>query len=134
MTATNGRVLDADDVELQPVPRTRGAHKAVLIGPDDGAPNFATRRFLLEPGGRIPAHRHPDIEHEQYVLSGEMTLGLDDETVSVGAGEAVFIPAETVHWYENRSDEPVEFVCMVPNTDVYETDWLEELDDATPED
>ncbi len=127
MSKPRGYVRDADDVELEPVPRTRGAHKAVLVGPDDGAPNFATRRFVLEPGGRIPAHRHPDIEHEQYVLQGTMTLGLDDETVEAEAGEAVFIPAGTVHWYDNETDEPVEFLCVVPNTETYETEWLEEL-------
>jgi quercetin dioxygenase-like cupin family protein len=100
---------------------------AVLIGEADGAPNFAKRRFVLEPGGRIPAHRHPDIEHEQFVVRGEMTLGLDDETVTAKAGDVVFIPAQTVHWYQNDGEEPCEFLCTVPITEEYETEWLEEL-------
>lgn len=120
------QVQSAETPSLEPVPRTRGAHKATLIGEADGAPNFAKRRFLLEPGGRIPAHRHPDIEHEQYVLAGDMELGLGDRTVTVSAGETVFIPAGTAHWYENHGDEPVEFLCTVPITDEYETEWLEE--------
>ena len=123
----DANVQSADARPLEPVPRTRGAHKAVLIGDEDGAPNFATRRFLLEPGGRIPAHRHPDIEHEQYILAGQMQLGLDDRTVTAEAGDTVFIPAGTVHWYENTTDEPVEFLCAVPITEDYTTEWLEEL-------
>jgi len=119
-------VYSSESRELEPVSRTRGARKAELIGASEGAPNFATRRFVLEPGARIPAHRHPDIEHEQYVVSGEITLGLGDESELARAGDVVFIPAETVHWYENRTDEPAEFLCTVPITEEYETEWLEE--------
>lgn len=126
----SGYVLDPADRELKPVPRARGTHMAVLIGAEDGAPNFAKRLFHLEPGARIPAHRHPNIEHEQVVLKGEMTLGLDDETHTVRAGEVVFIPATCAHWYHNHGSEPCEFLCTVPITDTYETEWLEEPPDG----
>ncbi|HGY09828.1 MAG TPA: cupin domain-containing protein [Oceanithermus profundus] len=118
-------VRRAADVPKKPVAKGRGAYLQVLVGPDDGAPHFILRRFTLEPGGRIPAHRHPTIEHEQFVLRGRMVLGLDDEEREVAAGEAVFIPAGTVHWYENRSSEPVEFLCVIPKTKEYETEWLD---------
>lgn len=108
-----------------PVDRARGASMQVLIGPDAGAPNFITRKFTLEPGGRIPAHRHPDIEHEQYVLRGRMHIGVDGEEHQVEAGQAIFLPAGSTHWYENRGDEPVEFLCIVPKTKEYATEWLE---------
>lgn len=119
-------IYGSESREPQPVPRTRGAKKAELIGESDGAPNFAKRRFVLEPGARIPEHLHPDIEHEQYVLTGEITLGLDGETEVAGEGDVVFIPAETPHWYENRTDERAEFLCTVPITEDYATEWLEE--------
>jgi quercetin dioxygenase-like cupin family protein len=110
---------------LNPVERSPGATIQILLGPDDGAPRFATRRFTLEPGARIPCHRHTSIEHEQVVMEGTMVLGLDDEVVEVGAGDCVFIPAGVAHWYENRSDAVVRFLCMVPITDDYQTEWLE---------
>ena len=119
-------VLDPSARELKPVPRTRGARIAVLIGAEDGAPNFAKRLFVLEPDARIPAHRHPDIEHEQVMLKGEMTLGLDDETIVAKAGQVMFIPAQCVHWYHNHTDSPCEFLCTVPITEDYSTEWLEE--------
>lgn len=119
-------VLHPEDRAPQPVSRARGARMAVLIGPADGAPHFAKRRFVLEPDARIPAHRHPDIEHEQVVTVGEMTLGLGDETVVAKAGDVVFIPAQTVHWYHNHTDRPCEFLCTVPITDSYTTEWLED--------
>ena len=107
------------------VDRARGATIQVLLGPDDGVPRFVTRRFTLAPGGRIPCHRHADIEHEQVVLEGEMVLSLDGEEHTVRQGDCIFIPAGVAHWYENRTPAPVRFLCMVPRTDTYETDWLE---------
>jgi len=109
-----------------PVRKARGARMAVLIGPEQGAPNFITRRFLLAPGARIPAHRHPTIEHEQVMIRGEMVLGIGDEVRTVRAGDAMYLPAGCAHWYENRTAEEVEFLCVIPNTKDYATEWLEE--------
>lgn len=119
-------VRSAAGVPKKPVAKGKGAYLQVLIGPEDGAPNFILRRFTLEPGGRIPAHRHPTIEHEQFVLKGSMTIGLDGEEHVASAGQAVFIPAGVAHWYENRGSEPVEFLCVIPKTKEYETEWLDD--------
>ena len=121
------RALDA--VEEVTVPRCRGASLKVLLGPEIGAPNFITRHFTLAPGGRIPCHRHDDIEHEQVVLEGKMVIGLDARESEVGPGDSIFIPAGVSHWYENRSDAAVRFLCVVPRTDDYQTEWLEEAAD-----
>lgn len=119
-------VRTIESVAKNEVERSRGASIQVLLGPDDAVPTFATRCFTLEPGGRIPCHRHPTIEHEQVVLDGEMTIGLDDEVVGVRRGDCIFIPAGVAHWYENRGSSPVRFLCMVPLTERYETLWLED--------
>ncbi len=113
------------EMKLVPVLRARGARMAVLIGPDDGASHFAMRRFFLAPGGRIPRHLHEAAEHEQVVLRGELVIGLNDEVQTVRAGDTVFIPAGTAHWYENRGAEEAEFICVVPCTSAYSTEWLE---------
>lgn len=112
-------------VKAEPVTRSRGAAIQILIGPADGAPSFVTRRFTLAPGGRIPRHLHDSIEHEQVMLEGVMVLGLGEREVEVRAGDAIFIPAGTAHWYENRSAETAVFLCMVPSTSDYSTEWLE---------
>ena len=118
-------IRDAAAVTPQPVERTRGTAIQILIGPADGAPNFMTRRFTIDPGGRIPRHRHDSIEHEQVMLAGTMTIGLDRREVDVTSGDSIFIPAGVAHGYENRTDEPVAFLCMVPITTDYQTEWLE---------
>jgi quercetin dioxygenase-like cupin family protein len=97
----------------------------VVLGPDDGTPHFITRCFTITPGGRVPRHSHDTIEHEQVVLEGAMTVGLDDSEVEVAAGDCLFIPAGVSHWYENRGAIQVQFLCVVPRTDDYQTTWLE---------
>ncbi len=106
-------VRHSDDVPREPIGAGRGAERQVLIGPDEG-PNFAMRRFIMAPGGGIPLHTNT-VEHEQYVLRGSARIVVGEETHEVRAGDVVFIPAGTPHSYEVTSDEPFEFLCVVPN-------------------
>lgn len=113
----------ADDVSGQPVEAGRGTTRQVLIGPDD-APNFALRRFTMEPGGGMPRHTNR-VEHEQYVLRGRATVTIGDDEITVEAGDVVYIPAGVPHSYRAEGDEPFQFLCTVPN----EPDRIELLDD-----
>jgi len=90
-----------------------GTTRQVLIGPDE-APHFALRRFIMQPGGGMPAHTNT-VEHEQYVLRGRARVGIGDQVHEVRAGDVVFIPAGMPHWYQAREGEPFEFLCVVPN-------------------
>jgi len=109
-------IVRGDDVDDEPVDAAAGLSKGVLIDERDGAPNFAMRRFVLDPGAEVPRHTNA-VEHEQYVLAGEYTVGIDGEERTVAAGDALLIPAGAVHWYRNDGDEPGAFVCVVPNGD-----------------
>ena len=105
------------------VGRSQGATIQVLLGPDDGVPNFHTRRFTLEPGGWIPEHMHPSIEHEQVMLEGEMVLVLDGVEKTAKPGDCMYIPAGCWHSYRNEGEVPVRFLCMVPVTASYDTEF-----------
>ena len=98
----------------------------------DGAPNFELRKFTIKPGGSIPRHYHPDIEHEQYVLSGDYQVGIGEEVHRVKEGDSLFIPAGTIHWYDNKGKEAAEFLCIVPKKDRYDAVYLEEAVSASP--
>jgi quercetin dioxygenase-like cupin family protein len=87
--------------------------RQVLISSNEG-PNFAMRRFIMEPGGGMPRHTN-SVEHEQYVLRGKARIGIGDEVHEVKQGDVVFIPQEIPHWYENIGNEPFEFICVIPN-------------------
>ena len=114
--ATEHVVRRAADVKYETVDAADGMRKGVLLDDTDGAPRFAMRRFVLEPGASVPEHTN-DVEHEQYVLAGEYTVGIDGETYEVSAGDSLLIPAGAVHWYDNPGDEEGAFICAVPNGD-----------------
>ena len=118
-------VRRAAEIEYEQVDAAEALRKGVLVGPDQGAPNFAMRRFTLAPGGAVPKHTNA-VEHEQYVLEGEYVVGLGEEERTVSAGDSLFIPAGTVHWYRNESEEPGAFICVVPTGD----DEIQLLEDA----
>jgi quercetin dioxygenase-like cupin family protein len=103
-----------DDVEYEPLEATDDLEMGVLLGPDDGMPNFAMRRFTLAPHGDVPKHTN-EVEHEQYVLEGEYVVGVEGEEYTVSEGDSIFIPAGAVHWYRNEHDERGAFICVVPN-------------------
>lgn len=113
--AQGGRsvVRPADDVPRQAVEAGRDTHIQVLLGPDEGAPNFVMRRFVMEAGGGIPTHSN-DVEHEQYVLRGRARITVGDDVHEVGPDDTLYIPAGVTHSYEVL-DGPFEFLCVVPN-------------------
>ena len=117
-------VKSADSVPAEPVGAGQGTTRQVLIGPNEG-PNFALRRFIMDPGGGMPRHTNT-VEHEQYVLRGRARIGIGEDVVEVSAADVVFIPAGTPHWYQALGDEPFEFLCVVPNA----PDWIEVLGDS----
>jgi quercetin dioxygenase-like cupin family protein len=101
------------DVEAVQVTQGVKTIKQVLISADEG-PNFALRRFAMEPGGGMPRHTNT-VEHEQYVLGGKARIGIADEVFEVKKGDVVFIPENVPHWYQNIGHETFEFLCIVPN-------------------
>ncbi len=85
MSVRNADTFPADDVTAGTATR-----RQVLIGPDQG-PNFAMRRFIMQPGGGMPMHTN-EVEHEQYVLRGSAEIRIGDETHHVKAGDVVYHP------------------------------------------
>jgi len=106
-------VKNINDISLKKVEAGKLTRTQVLIGPDEG-PNFAMRRFVIEPGGGIPPHTNK-VEHEQYVLGGRARIGIGNEVFEVKKDDVVFIPAGIPHWYEVVGSESFEFLCVVPN-------------------
>ena len=106
----------AADVEYEPVDLAEGLRKGVLLGDDQGTPNFDMRRFVLEPGARVPQHTN-EVEHEQFVVEGDYVVGIGGETHTVSAGDSLLIPAGVDHWYRNDTDTRGSFLCVVPKGD-----------------
>jgi quercetin dioxygenase-like cupin family protein len=106
-------VKHAKDVEANNVAAGKDTTIQVLISAQEG-PNFALRKFSMQKGGGMPRHTNT-VEHEQYVLRGQATITIGDDTHQVKTGDVVFIPEGAIHSYQNMGDEPFEFLCIIPN-------------------
>ena len=100
-------------VERRPVAAGTATEVQVLVGPADGAPNFALRRFIMGEAGGMPLHTN-QVEHEQYVLRGRARITIGEAVHEVSAGHALYIPAGMPQSYE-VVEAPFEFLCIVPN-------------------
>jgi len=121
-------VRSASATPLDPIAAGRGASRQVLLGAETDS-TFLTRRFVMEPGGGMPRHTNT-VEHQQYILRGAARVGIGNEIHDIRAGMVVHIPAGVPHWYRVESDEPFEFLCMVPAGE----DRMELLDTEIPKD
>ena len=107
------RVKSSSRVECRPVSAGSETELQILIGPEDGAPAFTMRRFIMGPGGGMPLHKNA-VEHEQFVLSGRAEITIGDRSVDVESGDVIFIAAGEPHAYRVL-EAPFEFLCVVPN-------------------
>jgi quercetin dioxygenase-like cupin family protein len=106
-------VKHSTEVEAKNVAAGKDTTIQVLISSQEG-PHFALRKFSMQKGGGMPRHTNT-VEHEQYVLRGEATITIGDETYHVKTGDVVFIPEGAVHSYDNTGEGSFEFLCIIPN-------------------
>jgi mannose-6-phosphate isomerase-like protein (cupin superfamily) len=66
----------------------------------------------LAPGARSQAHRLRTAE-VYYLVRGIGRMHIGEEAADVMAGDAVYIPPDSVQWLENAGNEDIEFVCIV---------------------
>ncbi|WP_376792118.1 cupin domain-containing protein [Thermoflexus sp.] len=88
--------------------------RRVLIGPRERAPYFVLRYFELPPGCKSSLDAHP-YDHGVVILQGQARVLLGKETVEVQAGDVLYIPPMEVHQFENISEQPLGFLCVIPN-------------------
>ncbi len=85
-----------------------------LISEKEGAKNFAMRLFEIKKSGeKIPLHSHT-FEHEIFIIKGTGKIKTKDGEWNLSEGDVVFIQAGEEHSFENISDEPFRFICVIP--------------------
>lgn len=67
----------------------------------------------LLPGQENDYHMHPETEHIQFVIAGELEWSLGDAApVTVTAGNAVIVPPGVAHGIRNVSDQPASYASI----------------------
>jgi len=89
------------------------AHKALVHQTDEVQVNV----YILEPGGRIPAHRHSTSWDISFVIEGEIEARFTEDgtvrTARCGKQAINLVPPGTVHEIANASAiQPAKFLLI----------------------
>lgn len=108
-------IRNIEDVQQEKIQMdgVQGATMAIMVGRDDGAPNFALRQIHVESGGHTPRHSH-DYEHEVFVVSGNGTILLDGKENPIRGGDVIYVPANELHQFKAAENDELRFLCLVP--------------------
>jgi quercetin dioxygenase-like cupin family protein len=80
----------------------RGYLKRVLFRPDQlPRGGFQLQATKIQPGDRVPAHRHLRHTEVMYVLSGTSTFRVNGQTIVVSHNDALIIEAGDTHEIQN---------------------------------
>ncbi len=102
--------------EVDAIDMMAGVKKRIVIGKNEGAPNFVMRVFELEPGVSSPFHDHP-WEHEIFVLQGSAAVkNFAEEEAPIAEGDTVFIESGERHCLVNKGEGTFRFICLIPTS------------------
>jgi quercetin dioxygenase-like cupin family protein len=75
------------------------------------------------------AHSHDAFEETIYGLEGVTTWGVDGRTLEVGPGEAVCIPRDAIHGFDNRGTADAKFLA-ISTPGLMTPDYFREIHDV----
>lgn len=107
-------IYDWEDVQPMVLnnKEVRGVLKHVLVGPEDGAPNFIIRYFQVPVQSQTFHHAHPH-EHGMLILHGKAKIKINEDFHELGPLDSIFISGDDVHQVTNISDAPLGFLCVI---------------------
>lgn len=80
---------------------------------DDTDGKYAMIDATVPPGGGPPPHIHRREEEAFFVLEGEITFRLDDETIVAGPNAFLNMPIGSLHSFKNESNQPARMLITV---------------------
>ena len=95
----------------------------------DEGENFKVKRIEVLPGKRLSYQKHAQRAEHRMVVLDEARVTLDDEEITVTAGETVDIPVESKHRVENPGTEKLIFIEIQRGSYLGEDDIVRFSDD-----
>jgi len=102
--------IKSSEVTTNEIPKTKSTVIAVLSPAQEK--DFLVRKISMQADGSMPNHTN-EIQHQQYVLSGEAKVVVGDEVYHAKKGDFIYIPAGVNHYYETCYGVGYEFLCMI---------------------
>jgi mannose-6-phosphate isomerase-like protein (cupin superfamily) len=93
--------MNVIDVRNMPPEHWRpGVETRMLVSASNGAAQLCIFEQWVEPGNGAPTHSHP-VEEVLTVREGEAEMWLDEQRVTVSAGQSLIVPAGRKHGFRN---------------------------------
>jgi len=90
---------------------------------------FKVKRIEVLPGKRLSYQKHAQRAEHWFVVEGTAKVTLDDEEITVQAGESIDIPIGAAHRVENPSEENLVFIEVQRGSYLGEDDIVRLQDD-----
>jgi mannose-6-phosphate isomerase-like protein (cupin superfamily) len=95
-----------------PVPGGKSMFRILLDEESVGAKQFALLVNEFDPGLTSKAHKHDKEEHAFYIISGTGIIRIEDESIEVSEGDAVFVPPGKMHEVSSTGDEILKYIVI----------------------
>ena len=95
----------------------------------DEGENFKVKRIEVLPGKRLSYQKHAQRAEHWFVVQGTAKVTLDDQEITVSAGEAIDIPVDSAHRVENPGEELLVFIEVQRGSYLGEDDIVRLQDD-----
>ena len=95
-----------------PVPGGKSLFRILLDEETVGAKNFALLVNEFDPGFTSKAHKHDKEEHAFYIISGTGIIRIEDESIPVGEGDAVYVPPGKMHDVSSTGNAPLKYLVL----------------------
>lgn len=93
------------------------------------APTFKVKRIEVLPGKRLSYQKHSQRAEHWFVVQGTAKVTLDDNEITVRAGESIDIAVGAAHRVENPSEEDLIFIEVQRGSYLGEDDIVRLQDD-----
>ena len=109
--------LRLDRSLLKPMPAIHGGKGTVqyrrALPPEVFLTNWAyVDHLVAPPGASIGRHMHAGVEEFYYVMQGSGAARINDETASIGKGDAVPVLLNDAHSFENTGSAELELMIV----------------------
>ncbi|QDU25663.1 Quercetin 2,3-dioxygenase [Anatilimnocola aggregata] len=108
---TPAHVLRAPD-EGRTIAVVGDLYRFLATGADTGG-KYAMWEAIVPPGGGPPPHIHSREEEAFYVLEGEITFQIGEQTIQATAGTFANMPIGSLHRFHNASDKSARMIISI---------------------
>ncbi|ADB18183.1 Cupin 2 conserved barrel domain protein [Pirellula staleyi DSM 6068] len=84
-----------------------------LVTGDETGGAYAMWEAVVGPGGGPPPHIHSREEESFYILEGEITFTIGDQTVVATPGMFANVSRGTAHSFRNQTEKPARMIISV---------------------